>query len=297
MLSIKLFNHTQLWANVKYRKNNMLSSSREGILAYRYQAHHSSLDRTLNLSLRSQKIEYFIPSRNICINKENIYKSNRPNNLDSCEYHCPTVLQKCLLPKTFIDKVYDELHDKNYTYIDDAEINNILSNLFKNTLYERELSLNEQNFEKDYIKYGNLALPHYIFRYFNDDNLSKNSTVTKKIFRIIASLDDMEKSSLENHLRGMMKEQAIRYTTYNVKESSCSLSDGIIPLGVGIGLTCLAESIPAGLIGAGLTLFGKYKYNKSLENQNREFQENIFTALSTEPLIFEVDSKPYRSRG
>lgn len=248
------------------------NENEQTIVAYKYQTTFVQKDKIGILN----RYEYFIPSENICFNEKEAFRSETPKNTNNYLDHSPTFLRKIFLQKELVLQIINKLGTHNRTNLD-IEMDKKF--LFSNWLYG--FFAREMDFEKNYKLYGNQILPEYILRYINDVDLNKNTATVTRIFNIIQSLDDVERRSLEDCLTARIQEREDRFKKYNIKESSISKSDGLLSLGVGVGLACLSESIPAGILTGAFTLFGKSIYNLSKKEQCETFKQNIFDALNT----------------
>jgi hypothetical protein len=126
-------------------------------------------DKFIGGNVNSVRREYFIPSINVCFNKEKIFRSKEALNMDTLIYHCPTVLRKVLLSEKLVYELTDTLGEANC--VSAEKLKN--SGIFGPPL-DMFFVADEKDFDHKYQSHGSLILPNYIMSYIRDTNLDSN---------------------------------------------------------------------------------------------------------------------------
>jgi hypothetical protein len=280
----------------------MITRNEQTIIAYRYRC---TVAENVHEALHGghDVTEFFIPSISLCFNNEGILFSVEPRNHDGMfEYQCPTALTKVYLPASLVNKLNAMLNSHSVTnekelLVADQEIKNLFSNQSVSIQEGGELKFldprflhDEKYFTAAYQAFGNDALPAYIKKYLN--GVTPHQATIDCIFKIIASLDEVEKNSLKKCLINKLKKT--NPPKVNSQDEPFEIPIPAIPSVVGFVTGCIASrvsdnpmvSFGVGTTSAAMTLFGQYVYDhyqkNQLKNQLDKLKKLIFDLLEEE---------------
>jgi len=276
--------------------NKQTNVQSDMFITYRYKV--SITESTIDVVHNGHKnTEFYIPSLNLCFNKQAIFKSNNPRNSSSLfDYKYTSPLTKVNLPVQLIEKIQSifELHrnDKCFHPFSEIKENEELSALFKNMhlsvkegrILDVRFLENEKDFEFAYKTYGNSALLPYMLKYLNGQKPPHQKTINR-ILEIIHSLDQIEKESLKNSLSNELQLSKDNYNDQSFDYLNPAVV-GLASFGTALAFTeNPIIGIGAGLFAGGITFFKKSSDLGSQKMQRDQLKDRFFDALVSSPRI------------
>lgn len=269
------------------------------VLAYKYEKQYSERDEELGFGVTRNECEFFIPSEKICFNSRKAYKSEKAQNIIAPAIS--TFLKEVFLPANIVDILREKLKVQQQINVKtDPDLNNNGNRFNLLLVFSDDIpypfSPDEHNFKINYTQYGSQILPHYIFRYMTSPDLSKTSATVKQIFDAIKDLKDVERSSLAAYLTDAINQRAANFKRHNLQENPVTTAEKLMPVGVGLGLTCLTHNPLCFFIGGGAAMYAQSQYRESQQRETEKFKYDIFKALGVD-LDDKMVAKEDGSRG